>query len=338
MTLAVAALAVVWSLGSAEAGTRLASVPARVSGPTGGFVSWTGSPPPARTQDMGSISGIVGDGNSGQPLAGICIVLYSTVGTPTWSGSTATNSDGTFSFTPAVAQDYDLAVFRPTTAGNCDSVPLLTNPVPEWFQGVALTPGDPHNLTVPGGVQDVPTGTSGLTVCMGATALFSDGCQIMPTGPGSISGKVITTGGQPVPNACVFVLPQGLGNVYGPVLAGPDGSYTVQGLPLNLNVVVAFVPPFSSDQGPCQSNGPPPKPGPGQLQPVFWNDVWFDLDAFRGSQTDPFTVALPFSPTVLQASATGIDGCLTTAPEGTTPRPSCIEAASPLTATPRFTG
>ncbi len=324
------------TVGAAPALARPRSVVEPVSRPNGLAVRWT-NPVPAHAQDGSSISGIVGYGNSGQSLAGICIVFYSTVGTPTWSGSTQSGPDGTFSFTPAMAENYDLAVFAPSTAGNCNSLPLSSNPVPAWFQDVALTPADPHNLTVPGGVQDVPTGTSGLTVCLGTDSLFTGGCQILPTGTGAISGRVVTTGAQPVPNACVFVLPKGLSSVYGPVLTAPDGTYLVHGLPLDLDLVVAFVPPFSTDQGPCQSNGPPPPPGPGQLQPVFWKDAWFDLTAFTGS-SQPFDVALPFSPTVLRASATGVDGCLTTAPADVVPRPSCVEAASPILAAPRFTG
>ena len=212
-------------------------------------------------------------------------------------------------------------------------MPLASNPVPMWFQNVALTPADPHNLAVPTGVSDVPAATAGLTMCLGATELFmGGGCQILPTGTGSISGTVVTEGGQPVPNACVFVLAQGLFNVYGPALTGSDGSYVVPDLPFNHNFVVAFVPPFDVGQGPCQSNGPPPAPPAGKLQPVFWNNVWFDLNAYVGP-IDPFTTVLQFSPTVVQGSATAIDGCLTTAPADAVPRPGCVAAL-----TPRFTG
>ena len=124
--------------------TSVASHPAggRADVTTGSMSRWT-QPGAIHAEGSNAISEIVGDGNSGQPLGGICIVFYSTVGPPTWSGSTQSGPDGTFSFTPAVAENYDLAVFGPTTPGNCDSMPLASNPVPMWFQNVALTPADP---------------------------------------------------------------------------------------------------------------------------------------------------------------------------------------------------
>ena len=153
-----------------------------------------------------------------------------------------------------------------------------------------------------------------------------------PIGTTSLSGTVITDGEVAVESACIFVLSSPL-FVY-QAITDPGGNWAVNGLPDTYSFVVAAVPPFEGTFGPCTNNGPPPIPGPGELQPVFFDDIWIDLSdpALTGGQGDPYVFAVNAGATVLTSSTLGIESCLTTAPPEANPRPLCI-AQVPTTTT-----
>ena len=116
-------------------------------------------------------------------------------------------------------------------------------------------------------------------------------------------------------------------------LTGADGTYVLDAIPDGTDITVGFVPPFVGPDGPCStSDGPPPAPGPGELQPVWFDDVFLDLTAPELGM-DPFAFAVSAGATTVQAGATGVDACLTTAPASQVPRPSCDPVPTPV-ATP----
>ena len=92
-----------------------------------------------------------------------------------------------------------------------------------------------------------------------------------------------------------------------------QGNWSVSGLPAGFNVVVIFVPFFSGTRGPCQGNGGgsgPPVPGPGQLQPVFYGNVWANL-ADPTFLNDPYTWGVHRGAITLSAPTANVDACIT---------------------------
>ena len=154
-----------------------------------------------------------------------------------------------------------------------------------------------------------------------------------PTGSTSMSGTVITEGGAPVPGACIYLLssPQ----FVFPTVADAAGAWQVTGLPDSYSFVVGVIPPFDIGFGPCASNGPPPVPAPGELQPVFFEDIWVDLadPNLTGGLMDPYVFAVNAGATIFTGSNSGIETCLTNAPAATVPRPPCIAAVTTTTST-----
>ena len=154
-----------------------------------------------------------------------------------------------------------------------------------------------------------------------------------PIGTTSLSGTVITEEEVPVASACIFVLSSPL-FVY-QAITDSAGNWAINDLPDTYSFVVAAVPPFTGTFGPCANNGPPPIPGPGDLQPVFFDDIWIDLSdpALTGGLGDPYVFAVAAGATVFTSSAAGIDSCLTTAPPEANPRPLCTAQVTTTTAT-----
>lgn len=154
-----------------------------------------------------------------------------------------------------------------------------------------------------------------------------------PLGTTSLSGIVITEGGIPVENACIFVLSSPL--FVFPAIADSAGNWAVNDLPDTYTYAIGVVPPFIGTFGPCANNGPPPIPGPGELQPVFYDNIWIDLSdpALTGGQGDPYVFAVNAGATVFSSSASGLESCLSTAPPEAIPRPPCIAAVSTTTTT-----
>jgi hypothetical protein len=152
-------------------------------------------------------------------------------------------------------------------------------------------------------------------------------------GTTSLSGTVITEEAVPVESACIFVLSSPL-FVY-QAITDSSGNWVINDLPDTYSFVVAAVPPFVGTFGPCANNGPPPIPGPGDLQPVFFDDIWIDLSdpALTGGLGEPYVFAVNAGATVLTSSTAGIDSCLTTAPPEATPRPLCTARVTTTTTT-----
>jgi LPXTG-motif cell wall-anchored protein len=154
-----------------------------------------------------------------------------------------------------------------------------------------------------------------------------------PSGTTTLSGTVITTGGAPVGAACVFVISSPL--FIWPAVTDSSGSWSVGGLPDDYTFIVGVVPPFTGTYGPCANDGPPPIPGPGDLQPVFVDSIWVDLanPALTGGQGDPYVFAVNAGARVLSTSESGIEACLSTAPSTQVPRPPCVASVVTTTST-----
>ena len=154
-----------------------------------------------------------------------------------------------------------------------------------------------------------------------------------PVGTTSLSGTVLTEGGLPVADACIFVLSSPL--FVFQAITDSGGNWSLGDLPDTYSYVVAAVAPFQGSFGPCVNNGPPPVPGPGDLQPVFYDDIWIDLSdpALTGGQGDPYVFAVNAGATVLTSSTSGIDSCLTSAPPEANPRPLCTAQVTTTTTT-----
>jgi hypothetical protein len=190
-----------------------------------------------------------------------------------------------------------------------------------------LSGTDADTITPPPGATTVEAGTSGVVACLGETALPTTACA---TPQVDLSGTVDTTGPVPLANVCVFVLDADNNNTG--TMTDAQGNWSVSGLPAGFNVVVGFVPFFIGTGGPCQSNGGPPVPPAGQLQPVFYGNVWANL-ADPALLNDPYTWAVEHGAIALSAPTANVDACLTNAAGTVVPRPSCTPSAATVVAT-----
>lgn len=154
-----------------------------------------------------------------------------------------------------------------------------------------------------------------------------------PSGTTSLSGVVITDGGVPVFQACVFILSSPSAVFL--AITDASGAWSVTGLPDTYSFAIGVVPPFVGTFGPCAEAGPPPVPGPGDLQPVFYDNIWIDLadPLLTGGLGDPFDFAVNAGATVFSSSASGLESCLTAAPPEMVPRPPCVVLAATTTTT-----
>ncbi len=273
------------------------------------------------------IDGWVADGDSGLPLAGICVALYSVEERDAFAGFTVTSGDGSWSFVPGVEGSYRIAYFRPTADGDCKSMPLAAGPVPEWAFDQALVVGDPTTASPPPGAATIPDGSTGIGACLGDAALHVGGCDRRFGGKGTISGTVTRPGPAPVAAACIYVLAQVGTETYGNGgMTDADGRFLVSGLVEGLDYVVAAVPPFEEDGVPCETeDGPPPPSGDG-LQPEFYADVWIDLTAPE-LDGDVVGWAEAHGAAIVHTGATGVDVCLTPEAGDVEPRGVCGAAA-----------
>ena len=300
----------------------------------------TVEPSPPVQAAAAAISGWVADGNTGQPLDGICVVFYYSVEGGAWDGQTITDHDGYWTFTPAVSGAQQIAVFRPSTAGDCSSLPVATGPVPEWVYDVSLTPADPLTAQPPQAAALILDGTDRVDVCLGDTTEFRGGCDRKLTGTGTLSGTVVQTGPAPVAAACVYVLTDlpGDSDVGWNAMTDTNGRWEVTGLPTDRNYYVGVVAPFETAAGPCETeNGPPPAPSAGELQPEFYANSWVDLTS-PDLDADPAGFAAKHGAVAVDVGATGVDVCLTTDPGSTTARPECTVAVAEVTSTGATTG
>ena len=98
-----------------------------------------------------------------------------------------------------------------------------------------------------------------------AVATYStNGLQAAPPlGSVTLSGTVITEGGAPVAQACIYILTSPPFVI--PTLTDSAGQWQVTNLPDSYSYAIGVIPPFDLGFGPCANNGPPPIPAPGRL-------------------------------------------------------------------------
>ncbi len=279
-------------------------------------------PVPATT----TTSGVLLDATTGAAIPNSCVV-FSPAAFPGRTNYDSVGGDGTWSFTTAESGPFNLA-FYTTANGDC-SQPILPTPVPSWYINQPLSGTDEHVITPPPGATTVDAGTSGIVACLGATALPTAACAAPSV---VLSGHVDTSGPVPLANVCVFVVDAGGNGAQ--TMTDAQGNWSVSGLPAGFNVVVVFVAFFSGTKGPCQGNGGgsgPPVPGPGQLQPVFYGNVWANL-ADPSFLNDPYTWGVPRGAITLTAPTANVDACITTAAGTVVPRPSCSPSAAVVAA------
>ena len=270
-------------------------------------------------------SGVLRDASTGAPIPNSCVV-FSPAAFPGQTNFNNVGINGQWSFTTAESGPFNLA-FYTTANGDC-SQPILPTPVPSWYINQPLSGTDEHVITPPPGATTVDAGTSGIVACLGATALPTAACAVPPV---VLSGHVDTTGPVPLANVCVFVLGSDR-NGTAQTMTDAQGNWSISGLPTGFNVVVGFVPFFNGAAGPCQNDGPPPVPQAGQLQPVFYSNVWVDL-ADPNLLNDPYTWAVAHGATVLSAPTANVDACITNAAGTVVPRPSCTPTVPAVVAT-----
>lgn len=157
-----------------------------------------------------------------------------------------------------------------------------------------------------------------------------------PVGTTSLSGTVITKGGAAVSGACVYAL-SAPSFVFATV-ADKKGHWSMTGLPDDWVYAIGVIPPYTGAYGPCADDGPPPVSGPGELQPVFYPDIWIDLadPELTGGMGDPHVFAVAAGATVFSDSTSDLVSCLTSAPGSVVPRPPCIAPVAPTTPTTVF--
>jgi len=271
-------------------------------------------------------SGVLRDATTGAAIPNSCVV-FSPAAFPGRTNYDSVGGDGTWSFTTAETGPFNLA-FYTTANGDC-SQPILPTPVPSWYINQPLKGTDEHVITPPKGATTVDAGTSGIVACLGATAVPTAACAVPSV---VLSGHVETTGPVSLANVCVFAV-DASGNG-AQAMTDAQGNWSVSGLPAGFSVVVVFVPFFSGTKGPCRGNGGgsgPPVPGPGQLQPVFYGNIWANL-ADPTFLNDPYTWAVAHGATVLSAPTANVDACITNAAGTVVPRPSCSPSVAVVAA------
>jgi hypothetical protein len=243
---------------------------------------------------------------------------------------TSVNDDGSWSIqTDDVDGPVSLA-FYVVANFNCSGPVELSSYLPSWYQNQPFTGTDPSTALPPSGATQVNPGSSDIVACLAHDTLPT-ACVAPNT---TFSVRVITVGDHPVNQACIAVFDPD-NSVTGPGISDADRRWTFTGLPNDTPLVVAVIPPLTTDGPPCQFQGPPPAPGPGQLQPEFYRNIWADLTADPNNPLfqNPYGWATEHGATTITNSATGLNVCLTTDPGSVVPRPSCL----PRTPTPTAT-
>jgi hypothetical protein len=290
--------------------------------------------PSQRVKDVGiaavaTVSGVLRDATTGAPIRNSCVGWRPKI----WTGPNETihvDKRGRWSFDAVVPGSFYIA-FYVTEDGNCSN-PVLTgkdNYRASWYRGHPFFGTDPSTAVPPRqGADAVPEG-SDIVACLGTQDSLPTECTIPDR---TVSGRVVGVGPVPIGKACIVAIGANDREV-GFAISDADGRWTMSGLPINYDFVVGVAPPFRTRKGPCTgTNGPPPAPPPGALQPEFYDDTWADFSDPNLNDA-PFTWATdPNSPhpaVALRNSRTGIDVCLTTETGRDTPRGSCDPAPSP---------
>ena len=298
-------------------------VPVSVTTPAGttGTLDFTVNPPL-------TTSGTITLAETGAPLQRVCLV-YSPVANPGQNTYQGTNGNGTWSFTTDQPGPFNIGFYAPPVGSFDCGDAIDTTPVPAWYGNAAMTGTDPRTTPAPAGAAAVPAGSGGIAMCLGRTALPTDGCAQPTT---ELSGRVFGAGGAPLGAACIYIVGDPDTGVTGPILVNTDGTWSASGLPINTDFVVAFLPLFQGEFGPCADDGPPPAPPAGELQPAFYGNVWINF-ADETLFNDPRAWGVARGATIVRGSATGIDGCITNAPGDQLPRTSCAPPAPSTTET-----
>ncbi len=282
-------------------------------------------------------SGFLRDATTGAPIRNSCLAWRSTSVTATATNATINvNEQGRWSFDSNDPGPFYIS-FYVTDNGDC-SHPVLTGPDnyrASWYQGQPFTGTDPDTALPPPAADQVTAG-SNITACLGKQNALPTECA---TPDATVSGRVVGFGPVPIFQACIVALGPD-GNVSNVAVSDANGRWTLTGLPINYNFVIAVLPPIQTSRGPCQLDGPPPAPPPGALQPEFYDDTWADLSDQNllqnpfGWATDPNS---PHPAVTLRNSRTGIDVCLTTETGRNTERGSCDPGTPTPTPTPTAT-
>jgi hypothetical protein len=266
-------------------------------------------------------SGTIRVAETGAPLSSVCVV-WSPVSDPRVTTVLNGNGDGTFSFDTDEPGPINVGFFVPQNQYDCGSA-VAPSPVASWLDGEAFTGIGGAAAIAPPGAQQITPGTQGIAACLGSAGPVASVDCVEPDV--TLAGRVVGVDGSPE-RACIFVLGGPSNIAFGPYATAADGTWSVDGLPRDTSFAVAFLPYFDGTYGPCLSGGPPTAPAAGELQPVFFGNVWIDF-------TDPDLFADPrgwgtaHGATPVTGSTADVDGCLTTAPGGQTPRPMCAAAA-----------
>jgi hypothetical protein len=298
---------------------------------------------PPTTAAATTTSGVLRDAKTGAPIRNGCVAWRSV----SWN-TTATNAvdavddRGQWSIKETDPGPYYFAFYvtdgiarNPQDRRDYCRNTVLTGPDnyrASWYRAQPFTGTDPNRALPPPGASRV-TGGSTIVACLAKENILPTECATPNT---TVSGRVVSFGPEPVFQACVAALGPDGGDLGG-TSTDADGRWTLTGLPVNYDFVVIALPPFRSSRGPCDSDGPPPVPPPGGLQPEFYDDTWADLSD-PDLQADPFAWATdPNSPhpaVVIRNSRAGLYACLTTETGRATQRGSCDPATlSPTTST-----
>ncbi|HTU31884.1 MAG TPA: carboxypeptidase-like regulatory domain-containing protein [Solirubrobacteraceae bacterium] len=217
----------------------------------------------------GTITGSVTNAATGASVGGVEVELFDSANNPVASDyyggqyATQTSSDGSFSLTGLLPGTYKV-----------EFVPQSGNLAYQFYSG--QTSLATANTVTVGAGQTVPGVNAGLSA------------------GGSISGTVTAkASGAGVADASVY-LEDGAGDTLDSTTTGPDGTYTLGGIPSGAGYHVEFDTPSSQ------------LPGGGFYETQWWNDSL----TFGSSQTVPVTAG---------ANTAGINAALSTYASTTTP-------------------
>ncbi len=235
--------------------------------------------------------------------------------------STNVGDDGRWTFqTDDVDGPVSLA-FYVVADFNCATTVVASEYLPSWYENQPFVDTNPVTAVPPAGATQVDPGSTDIVACL-APGELPIRCAVPTT---TLSGLVVSGGPVPISQACIFAL--GPSGPVGQTVTGDDGRWTIADLPINFPFVIGVIPPFDVGFGPCRSQGPPPVPAAGQLQPEFYADTWVNL-ADQALLSDPYGWGTARGAQSITNSRSGIDVCLTTDPGTVVPRPSCDGATT----------
>jgi hypothetical protein len=269
--------------------------------------------------DPTTTSGTIRAAENGAPLSDVCIV-WSPASDPGANTVLWSNGNGTFSIETEEAGPIRIGFFVPENDYDCFGA-IGSDRVPSWLDGEVLSGATGMDAVAPVDAQNITPGTAGIVACLGTSVPVASADCVTPDV--TLSGRVLGVDGKPV-KACVFILGDEA-NAIGPFVTAPDGSWTASDLPRDIEFAVAFLPYFEGEFGDCADDGPPPAPGPEELQPAFLGNIWIDFTD-ESLFEDPRGWGIERGATLLGGTTSDIVGCLSDAPGNQVPRPDCLTA------------